>query len=111
AEIGTITHSCANAWRAKFADLEIALRGNRTRSGAKSERVTGANLRLHLCLGLRLFNLHRHDPKVLARRDRIELDCQLTGCRFVWRLDGAEADSWGLAEDTNTPHSLLAEDP
>src|SRR5919198_6490119 len=25
AETGTITHSCANAWQAKFADLSIAL--------------------------------------------------------------------------------------
>jgi hypothetical protein len=38
AEIGTITHSCANAWRAEFADLSIALAEIGARSGSKSER-------------------------------------------------------------------------
>jgi hypothetical protein len=72
-ETGTITHSCASVWRAEFADLEIALRGNRTRSGAKSERVTGANLRRHLALGFAssIFT-------ATTRRDRIELDCLLS---------------------------------
>jgi len=39
AETGTITHSCANAWRARFADLDVALMETRPRPGCKSGRA------------------------------------------------------------------------
>ena len=35
--------------------------------------------------GLRPFNLHRHDPEMLARPDRIEVDRLLTRSGFVRR--------------------------
>ena len=38
AEIGTIIRSCANAWRAEFADLSIAMTETRTCSGSRSEQ-------------------------------------------------------------------------